>query len=86
MAEDTNLQGWLFTILHNLFVSQLRRNARERAWRADADFDAAAIPGSDPELWCRVVDLQTALKKLSDHHEMDLNLRGWVASEKHLSS
>ena len=67
-AEGTNLQGWLFTILHNVFVSQLRRYVRERAWRVAAGFEAAAIPGSDPKLWCRVVELQTALGKLSDCH------------------
>lgn len=65
-AEGTNLQSWLFTILHNVFLSQLRRYARERAWRAAGDFDAAAIPGSDPEFWCRVIERQTALRKLSD--------------------
>jgi RNA polymerase sigma-70 factor, ECF subfamily len=63
-AEGTNLQGWLCTILHNVFVGQLRRDTRERRWRAAAVLEPASMPGSDPELWCRVVELRTALAKL----------------------
>jgi hypothetical protein len=44
----------------------LRRDARERRWRAAAILEPAAMPGSDPELWCRIVELRTALAKLSD--------------------
>jgi RNA polymerase sigma-70 factor (ECF subfamily) len=65
-AEDTNLQGCLFTILHNAFVSQLRRYARERAWRSTADLKPAAMPGSDPEMSYRLIELQTASGNLSD--------------------
>ena len=65
-AEGTNLRGWLFTILHNEFVSQVRRYARERAWRASAGLELASLPGSDPEMSYRLVELQRALRNLSD--------------------
>ena len=65
-AEGTNLRGWLFTILHNEFVSQVRRYARERDRWPTADFQPAAMLGSDPEMSYRLLELQTALGKLSE--------------------
>lgn len=63
-AEGTNLRGWLFSILHNEFVSQVRRYARELHRRSAVDLRPAAIPGSDPEMSYRLIELKVALANL----------------------
>lgn len=48
-TPGTNLRAWLFTILHNLHVSEARRSAK---WKQPADPEAAlaglSVPASQP--------------------------------------
>jgi RNA polymerase sigma factor (sigma-70 family) len=60
----SNLQRWLFTILHNQSVSHVRRLAREQSWCADAE--ASLITGTefDPFARLHLLDLERAIAKL----------------------
>jgi RNA polymerase sigma-70 factor, ECF subfamily len=62
--EGTDLRAWLFTILHNEFVTEARRRTRERERLPNADIRPATMPGADPELAYRIVELRMALPKL----------------------
>jgi RNA polymerase sigma-70 factor (ECF subfamily) len=61
---DTNLRAWLFTILHNTFLSECRKRRFEVR---DLDGDRAARVKSGPEQYAclEFQDLRTALGKLS---------------------
>ncbi len=62
--DGTDLRAWLFTIMHNVFVSEIRRCARERDSLQIIAIKPAMIPGSDPELSHRVREVQDALAQL----------------------
>ena len=54
----TNLRAWLFTILHNQHVNNVRRSVREGASIAVEDVDLAVAPTAGAGLELR--DLETA--------------------------
>lgn len=63
--DDADIRAWLFTILHNLFISQLRRaKARPSGETLDETHDAvmSARPDQDKRLYWR--DLLRGLNKL----------------------
>jgi RNA polymerase sigma-70 factor, ECF subfamily len=60
----TDLRAWLFTILRNEFITQIRRRSREEARALRADLGTAVVPGSDPEMALRVREVENALKRL----------------------
>ena len=62
--EGTDLRTWLFTILHNQHINELRSKARERQQLAVVRIQPASLPGSDPELSYHVHELERALKTL----------------------
>jgi RNA polymerase sigma-70 factor (ECF subfamily) len=67
--EGTNLRSWLFTILHNQRISDLRRSAREE--RALAALATAELPlaipfGGDPAAWAHLYDVDRALAHLPE--------------------
>ncbi len=62
--SGTDLRAWLFTIMHNVFVTEIRRHARERDSRQIVAIRPAMMPGSDPELSYRVREVQDALGQL----------------------
>ncbi len=64
--DGTDLRAWLFTIMHNVFVSEARRRARERDGLQIMDVKPAMMPGSDPELSYRVREVQDALGQLPE--------------------
>jgi RNA polymerase sigma-70 factor, ECF subfamily len=74
--EGSNLRAWLYTVLHNEHVSQIRRYARERDRLPTADIKPAMLPGSDPETSYRLAELATALEKLSSAHREAVLLVG----------
>jgi RNA polymerase sigma-70 factor (ECF subfamily) len=63
--EDTDLRAWLFTILHNQHINELRSRGREQKSLQDARIAPATLPGSDPELSYQVQELAHALRSLS---------------------
>lgn len=61
----TDLRAWLFTVMHNLFISQVRQMQRRDAVGKTVDMDEAAAtlqaPGAPPGL---TLDLQRCLLQL----------------------
>lgn len=64
--EGTDLRAWLFTILHNQYVNQVRRTAREGAAVAlsEAELGLTCPPDQDKRLELR--DLVRALANLPE--------------------
>jgi RNA polymerase sigma-70 factor (ECF subfamily) len=62
----TNLRSWLFTILHNQRISELRRSVREERALAGAQLPAAMPFGGDPTAWIRLFDVDRALAQLPE--------------------
>ena len=58
----TDLRAWLFTILHNQHVNNVRRSVREGASIAVEDVDLAVAPTAGAGLELR--DLERAIRKL----------------------
>jgi len=62
--NGSDLRSWLCTILHNLFISDMRRHARVQKRLKSVNVKPALMPGSDPELSYRVREVQKALRRL----------------------
>lgn len=72
----TNLRAWLFTILHNLYVSEMRRN---KQWKEAANPEAAISSLAVPPSQIHVVMLRAvreAMKRLPSEQGMILYLIG----------
>jgi RNA polymerase sigma factor (sigma-70 family) len=74
--EGTDLRAWLFTILHNQYVNQVRRLVREGAAVALSDTEAKQALTIAPNQGKRleVRDLERALAKLPDEQRSALLL------------
>lgn len=73
--SGTNMNAWLFTILHNHF----RSDCRKRKWTAeDPDGEHAGSVTVPPEQdgWSTLADLRAGLAALSDDHRAALILVG----------
>jgi RNA polymerase sigma factor (sigma-70 family) len=75
--RDGNPKAWLFTILRNLHISELRRRSR-RGTRADVEEadSAEAFQDADPERRLISRDCLTALDSLSEEQKSILLLVG----------
>jgi RNA polymerase sigma-70 factor (ECF subfamily) len=74
--EGTNLRAWLFTILHNQYVNQVRRSIRTGAL---VEFDEGAPVMSQPasqEKRLELRDLDRALAKLPEEQRTVILLVG----------
>jgi RNA polymerase sigma-70 factor, ECF subfamily len=76
--EGTDLRAWLFTILHNQYVNQVRRAAREGTVVAFSDTEAKQTltisPNQDKRLELR--DLERALAELPEDQRATVLLVG----------
>jgi RNA polymerase sigma-70 factor, ECF subfamily len=73
--EGTDLRAWLFTILHNQYVNQVRRSVREGAAVALSDAEPMTIaPNQEKRL--EVQDFERALAKLPEEQRSALLLVG----------
>jgi RNA polymerase sigma-70 factor (ECF subfamily) len=74
--EGTDLRAWLFTILHNQFVNNVRRAAREgtSVKISDLDGDTPEFPAQEKRLELR--DLDRALCLLPDEQRTVIFLIG----------
>lgn len=74
--EGTDLRAWLFTILHNQFVNNVRRAAREGTSIeiSDLDGDTPEFPSQEKHLELR--DLDRALSLLPDEQRTVIFLIG----------
>ena len=60
----TNLGAWLFTIMHNQNVNNVRRDVREAA-AVDIERVSTTLPATtDPTASCKMVELDRALAQL----------------------
>ena len=59
---DTNLQAWLFTIMHNLHVSVVRQSFRDGAMVGVED--VTLIATTDPTASCQLRELEDAIAGL----------------------
>ncbi len=71
-SAGTDLRAWLFTLMHNLFVNQVRRAPPHRA-SVDVDELAERLPAADA-LPDRRIDLQRCLLQLPDEQRAVLLL------------
>ena len=75
--ENTNMRAWLFTILRNLHLNQLRHNARrprEAPLDEMGDAPGSVAPSQGDSIALR--DLEKALSRLSDEHREVILLIG----------
>lgn len=80
--DGSNLSACLCTILHNEFVNDLRRRVREREGLMIVDMPPVAMPYSDPEVSCRIRELQHALTELPAWQQ-EIVLRIAMQGEEH---
>ena len=73
--HGSDLRAWLFTIMHNIFVNQARSRARHQHDALEADPNAEALCGRDPE-WLELRDLASALARVPDEQRAVLLLVG----------
>jgi RNA polymerase sigma-70 factor (ECF subfamily) len=69
-AENTDLRAWLFTILHNQFINEVRSLTKEKGMlRTAAITNTTFVPNSDPELCVMVSSVRDAVRSLSKEHQ-----------------
>lgn len=72
--QDGDVRAWLFSILHNLFISGLRRQGRRGQHEALEDWHAVVSGGQDAALLGR--DILRCVSALTDEHRTVLLLVG----------
>ena len=73
---DTNLRSWLFTIMHNQNVNDIRRGAREGTVVNVDDFASQLVATSDPSASRQLRELDQALAKLAQEQRQVILLVG----------
>jgi RNA polymerase sigma-70 factor (ECF subfamily) len=74
--EGTNLRAWLFTLMHNQFVNDLRRSQRESGNIDLADIPSSLTAVSDPTASVQLKELEIALGRLSTEQRETILLAG----------
>jgi RNA polymerase sigma-70 factor (ECF subfamily) len=72
----SRIRPWLFSILHNIFVDDLRRQAISRIDAGAGDEPQSLISEQDADLLCAVSDFEQALYRLSAEQREVLLLVG----------
>jgi RNA polymerase sigma factor (sigma-70 family) len=72
----TDLRAWLFTILHNQHVNDVRRSVREGVSIPVEDMAPALTAAADAEASLQLRDLERALARLPDGHRQVILLVG----------
>ena len=73
--RGSDLRAWLFTIMHNIFVNQARSRSRHQHEALEADPNAEALRGRDPD-WLELRDLAGALARIPEEQRAVLLLVG----------
>jgi RNA polymerase sigma-70 factor (ECF subfamily) len=63
-APGTNLRAWLFTLMHNQHVNNVRRPAREAVQLDMEEMSGSLIATTDPTASCQLRELENALARL----------------------
>ena len=64
--SDTNMRAWVFTIMHNLYINQARRNRRTKAWQSLDDPEPMDHREQGQESAMNLRDLEKGLARLSE--------------------
>ena len=72
----TDLRAWLFTILHNQHVNEVRRSMREGVSIPVEDIGPALIAAADADASLQLRDLERALARLPDEQRQVILLVG----------
>lgn len=74
--EGTDLRAWLFTILHNQYVNQVRRAVREGAAVAISETEPSLTRAADQGRMLELRDLDRALTRLPEEQRTVILLVG----------
>jgi RNA polymerase sigma-70 factor (ECF subfamily) len=70
--QGSDLRAWLLTIMHNIFISEIRRGVREQKRLRMADIHLRV---SDPEFFCWLQEVRDALERLpADRRDLLLSV------------
>jgi len=61
--QGSDLRAWLFTIMHNIFVNQVRSRARRYHESLETEPAAEAVRAPEPD-WLELRDIASALSRL----------------------
>jgi RNA polymerase sigma-70 factor, ECF subfamily len=73
--HGSDLRAWLFTIMHNIFVNQVRSRVRHQHEALESDAAVEAMRVSEPD-WLELRDLDSALAQLPHEQRAVLLLVG----------
>jgi RNA polymerase sigma-70 factor (ECF subfamily) len=73
--QGSDLRAWLFTIMHNIYVNQIRSRIRRQHEALDAEPGADAARTPEPD-WLELRDLEAALARLSEEQRAVVLLVG----------
>jgi len=77
--ENSNLKGWLCTIMKNIFINEYRRKSRNQTVSDESPEGKGLIKiespkSSYPETMYQVQEIKDAVDRLSDEYKVPLNL------------
>ncbi len=75
-APGTDLRAWLFTIVHNQYVNEVRRATRDAASLDVQDYSTVLIATSDPTASRQLKELEHALSQLPEGQRQVILLVG----------
>jgi RNA polymerase sigma-70 factor, ECF subfamily len=73
--EGSDLRAWLFTIMHNIYVNQIRSRIRRQHEALETDPAAEAVRAPEPD-WLELRDLEAALARLPEEQRAVVLLVG----------
>src|SRR5262245_51964121 len=73
--RGSDLRAWLFTIMHNIYVNQVRSRSRHQTEALDPEAAADALRGREPD-WLALRDLDGALARIPEDQRAVLLLVG----------
>jgi RNA polymerase sigma-70 factor (ECF subfamily) len=77
--DNTNLKGWLCTIMKNIFINEYRRKSRNQTVSDESPEGKGlskleSTKGSYPDTMYQVQEITTAVDRLGEEYKMPLNL------------
>src|SRR5260370_14505590 len=81
--EGTDLRAWLFTILHNQYVNQVRRAVREGAAVGLRETEPLLAQAAHQGKRLELRDLERAIAKLPDEQRSVIRRVGWEGLRYH---
>ena len=73
--QGSDLRAWLFTIMHNIYVNQIRSRIRRQHEALESEPAAEAVRAAEPD-WLELRDLEAALGRLPEEQRAVVLLVG----------